>query len=322
MGIYDRDYYRKEGPSFLGSFAIRGQVCKWLIIGNIIVFVLQLLTRTKNVNPFTGEVLGHLPGPFTQALWLDTQQVFNGQVWRLLTYAFLHDTDYIWHIIINMWVLWLFGPDLEEMYGRWEFLAFYLVSAFLGGLVFLGTGAMESLRVVGTINGLPSICLGASGAVTAVLVLCAIHYPHRTILLMFILPVPLWALAVLQVVQDSYRAIAGNNNGVAVTVHLAGAGFAALYYKLNWRLMSLWPKKRIWQRQRSRPRLRVYREEEVETPQPVPVPAPPASDVDEQLEAKLDAVLAKVARTGQASLTEKERAILLRASEVYKKRRS
>ena len=68
-----------------------------------------------------------------------------------------------------------------------------------------------------------------------------------------------------------------------------------------------------------RPRLHVYRDE---PRQPVPVAAPPSGDVDEQLEAKLDAVLEKVARTGKDSLTDNEKQILMRASEIYKKRRS
>jgi membrane associated rhomboid family serine protease len=320
MGIYDRDYYRREGPSILGSLAPRGQICLWLIGINVAVWIIQLLTRTKNLGPF-GEV-DVSSGPFTEFFQMDTREVFSGQVWRLLTYAFLHDPGQWQHIVFNMLFLWFFGPDLEELYGRWEFLAYYLVAAFLGGLVFLGTGAIESAQRAGAFNAESIRCLGASGAVTAVLVLCAFHYPNKTIWLMFILPVPLWTLAVFFVAYDSYRVFTGDHNGVAVTVHLAGAGFAALYYKMQWRLLRLWPNVRTWQRQRSRPRLRVYHEEEVETPQPVPVAAPPAADVDEQLEAKLDAVLEKVARSGQASLTETERQILLRASEVYKKRRS
>ena len=68
--------------------------------------------------------------------------------------------------------------------------------------------------------------------------------------------------------------------------------------------------------------MRVFRGDD-ESREPVRVAAlPPAADVDEQLEAKLDAVLEKVARSGQASLTDTERQILLRASEVYKRRRS
>ena len=85
----------------------------------------------------------------------------------------------------------------------------------------------------------------------------------------------------------------------------------------------------IWQRQiqrpRARPRLRVYHEEASQAAPPVAVveaPAATSHDVDEQLEAKLDAVLEKVARFGQESLTDVERQLLLRASELYRKRRT
>src|SRR5262245_46703261 len=104
MGIYDREYYRREGPSFLDSFHLRGQVCKWLIIINIAVYVVQLLTRRQL---FPGVWLA---GPFTDALVLNVDLVLDGQVWRLLTYAFLHDdgtgfppqSGFYWHIIFNM----------------------------------------------------------------------------------------------------------------------------------------------------------------------------------------------------------------------------
>src|SRR5437660_5030221 len=119
MGIYDREYYRREGPSFLESFHLRGQVCNWLIILNVAAYVIQLFTRV----PVRADGIW-LSGPFTDALRLDVDAVLHGQVWRLLTYAFLHDPGvygspggFFWHIILNMWFLWLFGRDLEEMYG-------------------------------------------------------------------------------------------------------------------------------------------------------------------------------------------------------------
>ena len=311
MGIYDRDYYRREGPSFLGSLAARGQVCKWLVIINVIAFVIQILTREQGP---AGIMLSVASSPFTRFFWLDATAVFDGQIWRLLTYAFLH-SDGIWHILFNMLFLWWFGHELEELYGRWEFLAFYLVSALAGGVAF-------TLAWRARLPGMGEYCLGASGAVTAIMVLFAFHYPRRIILLFFVLPVPIWALVAFQVIQDSFGFLTGNTGQTAVSVHLAGAGFGALYYQMHWRLLNLWPSHWFRIRQRSRPRLRVYREEEPETPQPVPVPAPSSQDLDEQLEAKLDAVLEKVARYGQNSLTESERRILLRASEVYKKRRT
>src|SRR5262249_30244 len=108
MGIYDREYYRREGPSFLGSFTERGKVCKWLVAINAVAFVIQLITQER-VDDLPGVLTGARDlGWFTHALWLDTIAVSEGQVWRLLTYAFLHDPDSLWHILFNMLFLWWF----------------------------------------------------------------------------------------------------------------------------------------------------------------------------------------------------------------------
>ena len=290
MGIYDREYYRRDSPSFLQLFTGAGQVCKWLILINVIVFVAQLL----------------LPGEFEEVLWLRAPDVLHGQVWRLLTYAFLHYRGNVLHILFNMLFLWWFGHEMEEMYGSREFLLFYLVSALLGGAAY----------VLWALAGdVPNPCLGASGAVTAVMVLFAFHFPRRIILLMFILPVPIWLLVVIMVGMDTFVFASGQVTSTAVTVHLAGAAFGFGYYKGNFRLDSLWDTVTRIRLPRRRPRLRVYRE----TPS---APVRSHSGEDEQLEARLDAVLDKVAREGQASLTESEKAILVHASEVYRRRRS
>jgi membrane associated rhomboid family serine protease len=312
MGIYDREYYRREGPSFLESISGRAEVCKWLIIINVIVFVLQLLSRDL----------------VTQALILDTRAVWDGQIWRLLTYAFLHDPSNLFHLVFNMLFLWWFGKDMEDLYGPKEFLAFYLMAALMGGLAFQAGWAADAAR--------GRLCLGASGAVTAVMVLYAFHYPTHVIYFFGILPIPIWLFVGFQIAQDLFGVMGGGARDTAYTVHLGGAAFGFAYYKLQWRVMNFWPDLKGWQRRRAQPRLRVYRgEDETRSPEveqaiealpmptPVSVAAPPAdSDIDEHLEAKLDAVLAKVAKTGQGSLTDGEKQILMRASEVYKKRRT
>jgi membrane associated rhomboid family serine protease len=313
MGIYDREYYRRAGPSFLGSLANTGQVCKWLIIVNVALFVLQLLGR-----PGHG---GH--NWLADAFALNPDLVIQGQVWRLLTYAFLHAG--FWHILWNMLFLWWFGSDVEDLYGSREFLAYYLVSACLGGLAFQvawATGWIpgELMLPNGEVLKFTPTCVGASGAVTAVMLLYAFHFPQRVIYIWFVLPVPIWLFVGFQVLQDSFLFLNQSSTQTAVSVHLGGAAFAFLYYKSQLRLMTLLPNLRAWQRQRTRPQLRVYHEDE--TPSPAPVASAAGADVDEQLEAKLDAVLEKVARSGQNSLTESERQILLRASEIYKRRRT
>lgn len=292
MGIYDREYYRREGPSFLGSFSGQGQVCKWLILINVVAFLFQLVV-----------------GGFTELVDLQAPAVQSGEVWRLLTYAFLHDPSQPLHILFNMLFLWWFGKDMEDLYGPREFLAFYLVSAFLGGLAYF------AWAVYGHV---PNACVGASGAITAVMVLFAFHYPGRRVWIWFLFPVPVWALVAFLVALDTFLFVGRVSTGTAVTVHLAGAAFALLYHQSHWRLLNWWPHLRL--RQRARPNLRVYREEADAPAEPL-VPAA-RRDADEQLEAKLDAVLEKVARFGQGSLTDAERQILVRASEVYRRRRT
>src|SRR5580765_7200011 len=302
MGIYDRDYYRKTGPRYLDALGISGTACKWLIIANVALFILQFITRTPR----------YPDGAVTDAFILDPTKVLNGEVWRLLTYAFLHDTSTWQHIVFNMLFLWWFGSDVEAIYGTKEFTCFYLVAAFLGGCAYVAWSYVQ-----GSLNP----CLGASGAVTAVMVVCACHFPRKIILVFLILPVPIWLFVVFQVAQDAFVFVGGAKTTTAVTVHLAGAAFGFAYYKSQWRLTGLLPDLRAWRAQRSRPRLRVVRPED-DMPEPVSVGASPSSSMDEQLEAKVDAVLEKVARTGQASLTDHERQILLRASELYKRRRT
>jgi membrane associated rhomboid family serine protease len=319
MGIYDRDYYRREGPSFLGSFIDRGKICKWLIAINAIVFVIQFVSPAETHEvPIDGQVVQHVPEPesiVTKALWLDPDAVMHGQVWRLLTYSFLH-AGFL-HILFNMLFLWWFGNEVEDLYGPKEFLAFYLCSGVLGGIAFQ----------LWAMLGIPGVCLGASGAVTAVMVLYALHYPTRIIYFWF-LPIPIWLFVGIQVGMDLFGflgSIRGALATTAFTVHLAGAAFGFAYYKLHWRVMNWVPDLSAWRRNQTRRRtkLRVYREDEpVRTPVAVAAPPQPSVDLDEQLEAKLDAVLQKVSQSGRDSLTESERQILVRASEVYKKKRS
>ena len=305
MGIYDRDYVRREGPAFLGAFTERGRVCRWLIGINVAAFLVQILTGPNGPFPQIH---------FTEWFWLDVFDVSHGQVWRLLTYSFLHSPDSVMHILFNMLFLWWFGSDVEDLYGPREFLLFYLSSCLVGGVLFYGSS------LAWMPDDLP--CLGASGGVLAVLVLCAIHYPTRSILLFFILPVPLWLFVVFFLAVDAYTFMSRLESSTAVAAHLGGALFAGLYYRLHLRLVDWLPEMRqlrSWRRNLFRPRLRVYREEEERTP--VHVPAPVGRLDDEQMEAKMDAILEKISRVGKENITEGEREFLLRASEALRRRR-
>jgi membrane associated rhomboid family serine protease len=307
MGIQDRDYYRNEGPSVLDSLMPSGLVCRWLIGINVVVFLAQVLSRTEH-NPV---------GWVNQWFELNVRAVEHGQVWRLLTFAFLHAD--IWHIFFNMLFLWWFGSDVEQLYGRMEFLAIYLISAVLGGAAY---------EIWGVIQADPRPCIGASGAVTTMLVLCAMHFPRRVILVFAVLPVPIWLFAVFSVLRDAYGLFTETN--VAVVVHLAGAAFAVAYYKLQHSVTEVVSGLMWWRNRGPRTRLKLF-QPDPEREEPVAVSASssassstmaPAIVVDEHLEAKLDAVLAKIAKSGKESLTKQEQEILQRAAQMYKRRRT
>jgi membrane associated rhomboid family serine protease len=311
MGILERDYYRDKQPAWVGRIS----VCTWLIILNVVIYLVQLATRNTAGSPV---------GPFTAALWLDPDELLDGQVWRLLTCAFLHTPFSPFHILFNMLFLWLLGREIEEIYGSREFAAFYLLAALLASFGYLAT------VWAGVIGKAPM--LGASGAVTAVLVVYAMHFPNRMFLLFLIIPVPAWVFVVFNVAKDLFGVLGAGGAAVAFTAHLSGAAFGLLYAYFDWRVLNWWPK--LGQR---KPRLRIYREptpisrptRPTTPPEPVTLPSPPsepsaqpsAATADESLESALDRVLEKVAKSGQESLTPSERSILLRASEIYRNRR-
>jgi membrane associated rhomboid family serine protease len=317
MGFQDRDYVRRSGPSFLGSFLERGKICKWLVGINVAVFLLQVAARGS------GADMGFLTN------WLDLnvyEVVYHGQVWRLVTHFFLHDVFSPMHILFNMLFLWWFGSVVEDLYGPREFLTIYMVGGLVSGLTYVITSLPEVFALVNNPdpNAIWPAALGASGAVTAILVIFACHYPTRLIYLFFFLPVPIWLFVVFEVFMDAFAFLGNAQGGVAVAGHLGGAAFGFAYFKLHWQLSGYWSNFTLWRRRRSQPRLRVYREEDRPTPVSVTAAAPPPSSAleDEHLEAKMDAILEKISREGKENLTDTEQAILLKASEILRKRRN
>ncbi len=315
MGIQDRDYYRKEAPSFLGGMEDGAKVCTWLIAANVVCIVLQLITRSQGIAFDDGVPYRAFRQPFTDALCLDVPKVLRGEVWRLLTYAFLHSTVSVWHILGNMLFLWWFGRQVEERIGGREFLVFYLLAAVFAGVAYTAA-AMAGLHPI------RAPVVGASGAVLAVLLLSALWYPDQVIHLFFFIPVPIWLVIVYLLARDAFSFLGKSNEGIATSAHLAGALFGYMYWKFEWQfsgLFSGWgwggPEAAA---KRGRARLRIYAPDEEPTP-----PAAPASRIDdEQLEAQMDAILAKVSRVGMGGLTEAEKQTLLRASDTIRKKQS
>jgi membrane associated rhomboid family serine protease len=319
MGIYDREYYRGEsgGAGFFGGVS---PVCNALIAINIAVYVLQHVLKI-NAN-FIDQWLAASPDGF----W------WHGRIWQLLTATFIHDSA-PFHILGNMLFLWFVGREIEGLYGSRDFLAFYLMAAVLSTFVWiLCNSFVRSEQRIISFDPNDHHMIGASGAVMAVVTLFALYYPHRQVLLFFVIPLPIWVLVVFYLFFPLLdRGNGGMESNIAIESHLAGAAFAVAYkyYNLRWSRL-------VARRFFSRPRLRIFSPTPHETPRTRSLSPSfsTSSNVmtskstsaavlpEEQLNAQLDEVLAKIAREGRDHLTEEENRVLQEASRRARIKRS
>lgn len=291
MGIYDRDYYHEEPRGWLEGGA-RAMVVNLIII-NIVVYVVQVLFLNTQFTEFF-----ELRADTWRYPWL---------YWRLLTAGFIHSPENVFHVLFNMYFLWLFGRDLEITLGRKEFLFFYLSTIVLSNAAWM---ASQNL-----VFGHTQVsAMGASGGVMGVAALFACRDPHRIFYIWF-LPVPVWVLVGIMVLKDfvMYRfAAAGENvDPVAYEAHLAGAFLGFIYFRYQWHLGSLFEPLINFRHRgvfRRGPKLRVHRE-------------PAAPTVHDDLEDQVDRLLEKIQQQGEASLTNSERAILEEASRRLRQRK-
>lgn len=280
MGVYDRDYYQGQDPTV--GFSGRGS--RMLVTNLVIINFLVLLVEVI-FDKDTGYLLN----------WFELQPVMfvtNWKIWQLVSYGFLHSPDDIAHILFNMLALWVLGRDVEVVYGKQRFLSFYLSAIVISGL--LGSYCEYYL------TGSKAPLIGASGGVVAVVMLCILHFPKKTILLYFVLPIPLWVLGVGYLAYEFISAWQGGGN-VSHVSHLAGAAFGAIYFKTGWDFGRLLPGKGVMKRFKRRPNIRIH-------------------NPDADLSVEVDRVLEKISREGEDSLTKKERKTLERASQRYKQK--
>ncbi len=302
MGFNDRDYGRSGyddgyGSGYGGGYGGGGygqpgmhfggpkSVTVKIVIVTAIVFVLQLVFRVPNGLSWFDSLFSLHPHWY-QKPW---------QVFEFLTYGFLHDPWSLWHIGSNMLVLWMFGRMVEDRYGGKEFLLFYLTAIVFAGVTW---------NLTELVAGGDRPMLGASGGVSAVLLLYIFLYPRVTILFMFLIPMPAWVVGVFVVATDMFGAI-GRTGAVAFTAHLGGFLFAYLYYKSGIRLMDYVPTSFKMPSFKRKPKLRVHRPD----------------NQDEKNERRLNELLDKVNAGGQDSLSSSERRELQKLSKYYQDKR-
>ncbi len=186
---------------------IMTKTVKALIIANVALFILVHLVPGFGWLTFFGLVPRDVLGRF--------------RLWQLATYMFLHAG--LWHLVLNMLMLWFFGPAIERSWSRKEFLSFYF---FTG----IGAGLCSYLSALG--SAIPVI--GASGAIFGLLVAYAMLFPQTTILLFFVFPMKIKHAVLVLAGINLLGALSAPGAGIAYFAHLGGGLFGYLYVKSEW----------------------------------------------------------------------------------------
>jgi membrane associated rhomboid family serine protease len=192
---------------------------KILIAVNVLVFGLQ------NVSKGAMEVLF--------ALWplQPIEGVMNFHLWQIVTYAFLHDTGNITHLLFNMLGLWMFGAEIERYVGPRRLLTCYFASVI--------TAALTQLFVPILFGAAPGLTIGASGGVFGLLLAYAFMFPTRKVIpLIPPIPMPAWLFATLYAGIELFLGVTGTLSGIAHFAHLGGMVGSALVL-IQWRFARL-----------------------------------------------------------------------------------
>jgi membrane associated rhomboid family serine protease len=204
-------------------------ITRALIIANVAMFVAQFV-----LGPWLIKYLALWPPSMAGDFGLPGFGRF--QLWQLVTYAFLHGG--LMHLLLNMFALFMFGSEIERVWGERRYLAYYFTCV---------TGAaLAQLIVTNLQNGPPNPTLGASGGVFGLLLAFGMMYPRRTIILIFPpIPLPAWLFVTVYGLIELVLGVTGTQAGVAHFAHLGGmlAGFIMIQY---WRGRTPFGSRRRW----------------------------------------------------------------------------
>jgi rhomboid family protein len=183
---------------------------KAIIIANAVMFFATTFVPSLVVD------LGLIPSSVIHEL----------RVWQLATYMFLHGG--LLHIVFNMLALWMFGTELERLWGTREFLKFYFVTG-IGAGVLTVLFSLLPLSVAASLQ--QSVIIGASGAVYGLLLAYALYFPNRPIYMYFLFPIPAKIFVLIMGAIAFYSSLTEGGGGVANATHLGGLLVAYLYLK-------------------------------------------------------------------------------------------
>ena len=249
---------------------------KNIIFVNAIIFIMQ------SINQSLGAVIER------QFALIPYDIIYNFKIWQLVTYLFLHGG--FWHIFFNMFVLWMFGSELEREWGTKEFIKYYFITG-------IGAGVFNLL-----LSDAPTI--GASGAVYGVMLAYALRYPDRLVYIYFLFPVKVKYLMAFLVLVSFFSTFGSSGDGIAHAAHLGGiiVGFIYLkYWILLYKVKRILPNLSFGKKQNSD--LKYTKGGDNKT---------------EYYRRIIDELLDKINKVGYLNLTEEEKKLLEEGSKYLK----
>lgn len=224
-----------HGASFSFGPGPLSTLLKGLIAGNVVVFLAQQLT------PALTFTFGFRPADVVE----------HFRFWQLGTYMFLHGS--VFHLLFNMLALWMFGTELERIWGTRYFVKYYFVTGIGAATLTVLISMLFSSELYA------SVVIGASGAVYGLLLAYALYFPDRPIYLYLVFPIPAKYFVMIIGALAFYSSM-GQSSGVANATHLGGLVVGYLYLK-GGRLQPLGEIKYRylrWKMNRARRRFDVY----------------------------------------------------------------
>ena len=324
-------------PGLFG-FSFFPPVIKNLLIANVAVYVFYNLFSvmfTVGGVPLYSYLTQYLSlGPIIPIRFQDEFKVvyvvkFFPYFWQIFTYMFMHGG--FWHLFFNMFALWMFGIELEYTWGSKKFAFYYFLC---------GVGAAVANLFIAPLFSTPGPTLGASGAVFGILVAFGLLFPYRYIYIYFFLPLKAKYFVLIYMGIELFSAISSQNSNIAHVAHLGGAVAGLIYLYVTQRRLfnfslksssspgsgSFFSDTNIkgsnrggWfgQKKDEPPK---YPESKVEDAKYTEVKNEyPDSENDinrnqEELQAKVDAILDKLSKGGYQSLTDEEKRVLFQES--------
>jgi membrane associated rhomboid family serine protease len=182
---------------------------KALILANVAVFLLAFFVPAVTI------YLGLTPVAVIRELW----------VWQPVTYMFVHRETF--HILLNMLAAWMFGVELERMWGTRQFVKYWFITGIGAGLTTMLVSLLP-FSFAGPVYY--SLTIGASGAVYGLLLAYALYFPNRPLFL-FPIPIPIAAKYFVMILGALafLSSMSAASSGIAHAAHLGGLVVGYLY---------------------------------------------------------------------------------------------